>query len=268
MTDSDADRENLHVGRVRRAPELIRTQVATYLREAIADGRLRPGQQLIEREICAETTASRASVREAFRELEAQGLVFSEPGRGTIVAELTSDDACRYYELRAALEGVAAWRFALHASPKELEQLDSVVDGMVELAGDPALMLRAKDAFYHVLLRGAGNVELTNVLNQIRLRVNMARAKSLSAPGRPVESIAELRGIVEAARRRDPEEACRRCMQHVLNAAAAAVGEAAASTIAIPMFGSQVTREGTGGIPQADMSLSGATVERSSGEVD
>lgn len=226
----------LGMERVQRAPSLIRAQVAAHLRQAISDGRLRPGQQLVEREICEETTASRASVREALRELEANGLVVSEPGRGTMVAYLSEADACRCYEIRAALEGVAAWRFAQHASDEDLDRLEQVVDGMSELIGEPAALLRAKNDFYGVLFEGAGNPELTRLLDQIHLRVNMARAASLAAPGRPHESLVELRGIVDAARRRDPQETSRRCVQHVLNAAVTAVGAEAASTICAPML--------------------------------
>jgi DNA-binding GntR family transcriptional regulator len=222
--------------RVQRAPNLIRSQVAAYLREAISDGRLLPGQQLVEREICEETTASRASVREALRELEANGLVVSEPGRGSTVARLSETEACRCYEIRAALEGVAAWRFAQYASDEDLERLGQVVDGMADLTETPAALLRAKNTFYDVLFEGAGNAELARLLDQLHLRVNMARAASLAAPGRPAESLAELRGIVEAARRRDPQETSRRCVQHVLNAAKTAIGPEAASTICAPML--------------------------------
>lgn len=226
---------------VSRAPDLIRSQVANYLRNAIASGRLRPGQVLAERKICEETTASRASVREALRELEANGLVVSAPGRGTVVTELTEKAACQCYEVRAALEGLAGWMFALNATDEELARLTAVVEEMTTLVDSPVELLDAKSEFYDILFLGAGNPELRRSLDLLHLRVTMARAKSLARPGRPEESVAELRGILAAALRRDPEQVSRLCVEHVCNAAGAALGESAAAGICAPVL---TSREG------------------------
>ena len=60
----------------------VRSMVAQKLREAIMSGKLKPGQRLVERELCEMTGVSRPSIREALRLLEADGLVTTVPHRG------------------------------------------------------------------------------------------------------------------------------------------------------------------------------------------
>ena len=64
----------------------VRSMVAQKLREAIMSGTLKPGQRLIERELCEMTGVSRPSIREALRLLEADGLVNTVPHRGPVVS--------------------------------------------------------------------------------------------------------------------------------------------------------------------------------------
>lgn len=209
---------------ITRAPSLVRSQVADFLRKAIVNRRLLPGQLLVEREICESTTASRGSVREALRQLESEGLVVSEPGRGTAVATLTEEQARHIYEVRAPLEGLAGRLFALHATDSQLAELKKAVDRIAGLADDPTGLLEAKDDFYDVLFEGAGNPELRRVLDLLHKRVTLTRSTSLGVPGRPALAINEMQAILEAAMKRDSEMTERLCVEHIHNAAAAAWG--------------------------------------------
>ena len=102
--------------RVERKPAPIRTQVLDNLRKAILTRQLAPGQRLIERELVEMTGVSRTSVREALRELAAEGLVSTAPNKGTAVATLTSEQARQIYEVRAVLEGLAGRLFVENAT--------------------------------------------------------------------------------------------------------------------------------------------------------
>src|SRR5215212_719821 len=66
----------------------VRSRVAQKLREAIMSGTLKPGQRLVERELCQMTAVSRPSIREALRLLEADGLVTTVPHRGPVVSTI------------------------------------------------------------------------------------------------------------------------------------------------------------------------------------
>jgi DNA-binding GntR family transcriptional regulator len=103
------------------------TTAYAQIRQAIVEGRYRPGQRLIEQRIAEEFALSRTPVREALRRLEAEGLVQSEPNRGAIVRDLTTDDLADLYGLRARLEAYAAELAAVRIEPGEVEELDAAI---------------------------------------------------------------------------------------------------------------------------------------------
>jgi DNA-binding GntR family transcriptional regulator len=84
-------------------------------------------QRLVEQRIAEEFALSRTPVREALRRLEAEGLVQSEPNRGAIVRDLTTDDLADLYDLRARLEAYAAELAAVRIDPREVEELDAAI---------------------------------------------------------------------------------------------------------------------------------------------
>ena len=105
--------------KVHRVVSPVRTQVAENLRQAILGRHFRPGQRLVERELVEATGASRTSVREALRELAAEGLVTSIPNKGTVVTEVTRDEARQLYELRSGLEALAGRLFVERATDRK-----------------------------------------------------------------------------------------------------------------------------------------------------
>lgn len=220
---------------ITRAPDLIRSQVADYLRKAIVDRRLPPGQVLVERELCDATTASRGSVREALRQLESEGLVVSEPGRGTSVATLSEEQARHIYQVRASLEGLAGGLFAANATEEAMVALEASVETIAGLTEDPADLLAAKDEFYEILFDGAGNPELRRILHTLHRRVTLARSTSLAVEGRAAHSVEEMRAILAAAKARDPQRTAACCIDHVRAAAHAAFGvDVPAPTQSVP----------------------------------
>ncbi len=85
-------------------------RLADHLAMMIAKGELKPGQRIFEKEICEVHGVSRIPVREALRLLQAQGVVRTEPNRGTYVTEFTSDEMFEMLELRHAVERLALAR--------------------------------------------------------------------------------------------------------------------------------------------------------------
>jgi DNA-binding GntR family transcriptional regulator len=76
--------------------------------------KLDPGQRLIETDICKEARVSRPPVREAFRLLQAQGVVRTLPNRGTFVTNLTTNEFAEIFELRLAVERAAVRRMTIN----------------------------------------------------------------------------------------------------------------------------------------------------------
>ncbi len=218
---------------VQRVAAPLREQVLDLLRQAIVEHRLKPGQRLIERELVEQIGVSRTTIREVLRQLAAEGLVATIPQRGAVVAVPTAEEAAELYEVRAALESLAARRFVEHASGSQVEALRAAFAEVerVMSAGDDAdtlAMLKAKDLFYDVLLKGSGNRSIHSILSGLTARVSVLRATSMSQPGRAGESVGEIRAIVEAVERGDADAAARACEHHVEMAAKAGQAGSAA----------------------------------------
>jgi len=210
-----SDGPNLKVGRVA-AP--LREQVLDVIRQAILDFHYKPGQRLIERELIEQVGVSRTTIREVLRELEAEGLVTTVPQKGAIVVVPSPEEAADLYEVRTALEELAVRRFVERASDEQVAELRATADAFkatVEAGGDTKAMLAAKDAFYDVLLEGAGNNEIHSILNSLQARVRMLRAASMSNPGRGPKIIKELDELVGAIERRDGDAAAAACARHL-----------------------------------------------------
>jgi DNA-binding GntR family transcriptional regulator len=207
--------------RVERTPAPIRAQVLDNLRQAILDGRFAPGQRLIERELVELTGVSRTSIREALRELAAEGLVTTIPNKGTVVATLSAEDARQLYQVRSVLEGLAGKLFVENATPAQRRALARQLAAIDRLAARDASILEAKDRFYDILFVGGGNVALHQTAASLHARIRALRSLSLSLPGRARKSVAELHDIIEAIDTDDAEKAARACRRHVANAGAA-----------------------------------------------
>ena len=208
--------------RVERSPAPVRAQVLDNLRQAILSRQFAPGQRLIERELVELTGVSRTSVREALRELAAEGLVQTVPNKGTVVATLGAEEARQLYQVRSVLEGLAGQLFVENATAADRRALVRAMSAIERLAACGESILEAKDRFYDVLFVGGGNVALHQTAIGLHARVRALRALSLTVPGRTDQSVAELREIMAAIDAGDAERTARACQRHVASASAAA----------------------------------------------
>jgi len=202
----------------------IREQVEHRLRQAIITGRFRPGERLIERELCTLLGVSRTSVREALRQLEGDGLIVNIPNKGMVVATMTREEAEEIYQVRAVLEGLAGRLFATQATADQLAALEAalVEVAAAQQAGKLQALVTAKDRFYAILVDGSKNRTAGLVLQSLHNRIASLRYLTLAQPGRAAESVAEMRRMLGAILAREPEDAFRACVEHVQKAAAVA----------------------------------------------
>jgi DNA-binding GntR family transcriptional regulator len=215
---------------LRRVAAPLREQVTDILRADIVAGKLEPGARLVEMTLCTRFGVSRPVVREALRHLAAEGLVESIPNRGTVVTQLTLEDARDLYEVRAALEGLAGALFAERATDAERVALKKAWDKIKRSYSKGAIaeQIHGKDEFYAVLLNGARNNVIHLTLVGIHARIQILRGVSMQVPGRLKTSLAELREITDAAVAGDAEAAgaaCRRHIDHAADIALAALRE-------------------------------------------
>ncbi|MHA6626348.1 GntR family transcriptional regulator [Pseudonocardia sichuanensis] len=161
--------------RARRGAPPLRDQVRDELRARIGDGRVAPGDRLYESAIAEELGVSRIPVREAIRMLESEGMVSVLPRRGgVLVRRLDRQDVEDLFDVREALEVVAARRAAERADQPGLDTLARLLDtGRQALAaGASDTVDEANTAFHEEIHRLAGNQLIPEMLAPLTGRLH------------------------------------------------------------------------------------------------
>ena len=195
----------------------LRQIVLDKLRNAIISTQLKPGQRLVERELCKALDVSRTSVREALRHLESEGLVQYAGHRGPSVTVLSQQDVKNIYELRTALEGLAGELFCERASAQQISLLQETTNALGKAfdRSEVSDVLACTKDFYDQLLEGSGNAELDAGLKRLLARIMVLRASTIAQPGRWKDSLKEMQAIMQAIAKRDGEAARKACVAHV-----------------------------------------------------
>jgi DNA-binding GntR family transcriptional regulator len=203
----------------------VRAIVAQKLREAIMSGNLKPGQRLVERELCEMMGVSRPSIREALRLLEADGLVNTVPHRGPMVSTISLEEARQLYAARAVLEGFAGRECARLHDPAVVRKIGEALGRLkVALAeSDMIAVLEAKTDFYAALIGGCQNAFIERMLKPLHDRITLLRITSMSHPKRVNKSLREVTAIWRAIQSGDEDLAERCCVDHIKAAAVAAL---------------------------------------------
>ncbi len=153
-------------------PAVLGEQVSQILTDAILEGILKQGDQLIEAQLQMQFGVSRSPLREAFRNLEKKGLVTIVPRKGTFVKAITEKDIREHFPVRAALEGLAAREAFSKMTEKDLRQLKKALDGM-KSAGqkkEAAKLYREHhQRFHETFINASGNDTLINILSMLRM---------------------------------------------------------------------------------------------------
>jgi len=143
---------------------VLRDEVADYLVDAILSGAFRPGEKIVETRISKELQVSQGAVREAIRDLIAQGFLETEPYKGTRVREFSPEELGDYYAVRIALEKRAVqWARERQASGElDLTELRAIAAKMHQCAasGDTKNLRKLDIDFHKALVRASGNAFL------------------------------------------------------------------------------------------------------------
>src|SRR5271165_1669496 len=197
--------------------------VIGYLRGAIMNADMVPGQRLVEAELAEMLGVTRASVRAALFDLSADGLVERIPNRGARVRTVPVAEAIAITECRMALEGLCAAKAAERVTGPQADRLRRL-GGELQRAvadGEP-LKYSALNHDLHRLVREISGQQVAAALLE-RLNGQLVRHQfQLSLrPGRPQQSLPEHLAIIAAIAGRRPaeaEEATRRHLRSVITA--------------------------------------------------
>lgn len=200
------------IGQQHRTLEAV---VCEELRKWIITGRLEPGTRLVEAAIAEELGVSRGPVREAIRQLDREGFVVLSPRRGASVAGVSVAEALDCYDIRIALESVAAVLAAERRTEAELERMREVLAlGHEMLSADRWDVLAQLNNDFHVALAiSSKNRELVDLMAHYAKRIAWMFAQS--AEQRGAAAWAEHAGIVDAIEAGDTAAAAACARSHI-----------------------------------------------------
>jgi DNA-binding GntR family transcriptional regulator len=197
----------------------LSADIAARLRTAILNGYFGPGERLGEEALASTMGVSRGPVREAFVQLEREGLIVIRRNRGAFVAQLAREDLDELYTLRLAIEQLAIQRTVLYADDGQIAEMQALVDDIArrQSRGIGEQEAAELDLHFHDLIyRAANHRRLLDTWNTLRPQIhilllnrNVAHGdfREIAAPSHQV--------IVDAIRDRDEARAVELTLDHL-----------------------------------------------------
>ena len=198
----------------------LRGRVFSKIREDILSGKYKEHEELREVAIGEELGVSRTPVREAFRQLELEGLIQIVPNKGAYVTGITAKDVGDIYMIRSKLEGLCARWATDHITEEQLEELEENVylADFHAQKGHLDQMAELDNRFHQILYDSCDSKQLARLLEDFHEYVLRVRRKTLSNGGRGKVSNDEHRQIMEAIKAKDKDRAEALANEHIINA--------------------------------------------------
>ena len=195
----------------------LRDVVFENLRAAILDGNLKAGQRLMEVQLAEQLGVSRTPIREAIRKLELEGLVVMLPRKGAYVANMSFKDLIDVLEIRASLEGLAAYLAAERRSDEEivaLEQVAKEIETCVREADIEGVLKKDID-FHEKIFMMANNKKLYQLITSLWEQVHRFRVTYVSNYDASLSLVEEHNRILQAIKTGDGELAKKYATEHI-----------------------------------------------------
>lgn len=199
-------------------PSSLTLEARDLLRRQIIEGELLPRERLVAADLAEKLQVSRTPVREALYLLVAEGLVVGAK-RGFAVREFTPSEVGEIYEVRAALEGMAARLAAERGSAEEIAAVLTVGASTVTLAHSARQVLVDRNTLFHkAIFAAAGNGRLARLNGQNSEHFFNYRIADLYTDDEAVASVDGHRAIEAALERRDGAAAEQAARDHIMEA--------------------------------------------------
>ncbi|MCR4834249.1 MAG: GntR family transcriptional regulator [Butyrivibrio sp.] len=197
----------------------LRGRVFNRLREDILNGKYKDKEELKEVAIGEELGVSRTPVREAFRQLELEGLIQIIPNKGAYVTGIKVKDIKDIYMIRSKLEGLCARWACEHITEEQLEEMEENIY-LAEFhatKGHMDQMAELDNRFHNILYESCNSKMLEHLLKDYHQYVWRIRKQTLKS-SRGAVSNGEHRLIMEAIKAKDPDKAEQLANMHMINA--------------------------------------------------
>jgi DNA-binding GntR family transcriptional regulator len=192
-----------------------------YLEDGIIKGSFHPGQQIKEEQVASHLGFSRPPIREAFKMLEAQGLITRKPNRGVFVSKISGQDIWEIYTLKLALYELSTRLAFDKMAGQGMRKLEKVVERMETCVNKatPDNLTKYQDlneSFHDVIIDITGHQRLKRIVASLHNQVKRFSYQSLANEKHYHRSFRYHRMIFEAIRDGDRELAERLTREHIL----------------------------------------------------
>jgi len=198
----------------------LRGRVFHKLREDILSGKYEEHEELKEVAIGEEMGVSRTPVREAFRQLELEGLIRIVPNKGAYVTGITEKDVRDIYMIRSLLEGLCARWATEHITKEQMEEMEENVY-LAEFhakKGHLDQLAELDNRFHDIMYEACDSKMLEHNLKDFHQYVLRVRKRTLNNANRGPKSNEEHKQIMEAIKAGDADLAEKLANQHMINA--------------------------------------------------
>lgn len=187
------------------------------LQADILMGRLRPRERLVEDDLILRFEATRHAVRRGLDELESEGLVVRQPNRGVRVRDYSRKEVEDLYEIRLALESLAASRILLPADPDHIVRLKEIAARHEAASSDRRYMelSRLNNAFHETLYSGCGNPELSAAIRHYSVMTQPIRTRGFPDQSLRETAIREHWNMIEALELGRLDDLVALCRDHI-----------------------------------------------------
>lgn len=197
--------------------------VYQQLRRLIIQGAYPPGARLVEERLAQDLGVSRTPVRQALARVAAEGLVWIYPNRGAVVRTFTPDDLIQAYDLRAVLEGYAAYQAARRIDAAQLAVLEheaaalerSMQQTFASREEEVHALVAHNQVFHDTIVRASGNARLADLLPLVVDVPLQFRSFSWYTDEERRLSNFFHRSILHALHTRDPDRARALMQEHI-----------------------------------------------------
>lgn len=185
------------------------------LRHAILNGEFPPGMRLVQAEVAKQLGVSTTPVREALRDLAAEGLVLFDNYRGAIVHAPNFEEIEEVYEIRLALIPIAIHKAVERIEDREMDKAEKIIDQMDDET-DPGSWAELNRSFHATLEGPANSPRLTGILDRLRNSAEMHVALMIRLrPAQMTQANQDHREILQAFRKRDADSAADVTCRHL-----------------------------------------------------
>jgi GntR family transcriptional regulator of gluconate operon len=192
-------------------------QALKEIREAIRTGKLKPGDRLVETQLAEDMQISRFPIREALRCLEKEGLVKTEPFKGTYVTQITQRDMEELYSLRSALEELAVRILIENLDENKIKKLETIVKAMEQASKTGKLdkMITEDLRFHQAICESSGHRKLLEVWQTLENQLRAFLTIEKDFFGTAYQYVSTHHPILDAIKRRNKKQAEKEIREHL-----------------------------------------------------